>query len=394
MLIPEGYMVTNAHVVWPYREVRVVFPDGSEFTDAPVINWDFMADLAIIGPLDTGIEPLFLVNGEGIPIGSDMFLVGYPSEAESFPQPTITGGILSRLREWDPVGITYFQTDAAAIGGQSGGALVSGGGQVIGISGFALGEAQFGLVASSADVLPRVERLIAGEDVPGLGDRLLPAKGGRLDHGLKLRNFWDTHLFVVNEPVGTDVNFTLEGSNDGVLLLVDTLGNPVLELDQGISGVESGSAKIDVAGPYFLTVSQGSETPGDFRLSSNRPLASYPDLDDGTPVTLGQTIRANIDYPFDLDYFLIDMSEGESVEITMDSLNVDAFIRVDYLGARDDQVVVDDDSGRGIFGLNAALVYRAPHSGPFIIVASDASGLALGGYLLTVADAAPESNNR
>jgi hypothetical protein len=384
VLIPGGYIVTNAHVVWPFHEARVVFPDGLEFKDAPVANWDHMADLAIIGPLDTGIEPMLLADGEDIPIGSDMFLIGYPGEDESFPQPTITGGILSRLREWNTIGVTYFQTDAAAVSGQSGGVLVSGDGEVIGISGFSIGEAQFGLVASAADVLPRVERLIAGEDVSGLGKRLVPADGGSLDHGMKLRNFWDTRMFVVNQPVGTDINFSLEGSNDGILLFLDTVGNLVLELDRGFTGIESGSANLEFVGPYFVTIGQLSETPGDFGLSSNHPLAAFADPDDGTSISVGQTITASIDYPFDFDDFLIVLSEGETVEITMDSLNVDSFIRVDYIGARDDQVASDDDSGRGIFGLNAKLVYQAPHSGAFYIVASDASGLAVGGYLLSV----------
>ena len=48
VLIDGGYVVTNAHVVWPFDEVRVVFPDGSEFPDAPVANWDLLGDLAIL----------------------------------------------------------------------------------------------------------------------------------------------------------------------------------------------------------------------------------------------------------------------------------------------------------------------------------------------------------
>jgi len=50
MLIRGGYVPTNAHVVWPFEEVRVTFPDGSEFLDAPVMNTDPLGDLAIIGP--------------------------------------------------------------------------------------------------------------------------------------------------------------------------------------------------------------------------------------------------------------------------------------------------------------------------------------------------------
>ena len=69
-----------------------------------------------------------------------MLLIGYPAEFGEFPQPTITWGILSRYREWEQIGITYFQTDAAIAGGQSGGVLLSESGEVIGISGLRFSE--------------------------------------------------------------------------------------------------------------------------------------------------------------------------------------------------------------------------------------------------------------
>ena len=84
-----------------------MFPDGSEYLDAPVRNWDLMGDLAVIGPLDSDISPLPLLDGEDLIIGSDLFLIGYPGEAEEFPQPTISKGLLSRLRQWDAIEITY-----------------------------------------------------------------------------------------------------------------------------------------------------------------------------------------------------------------------------------------------------------------------------------------------
>lgn len=70
-------------------------------------------------------------------------------------------------------------------------------------------------------------------------------------------------------------------------------------------------------------------------------------------------------------------------------MNLDTYLTVDFLGAAEDQVVVDDDSGEGIFGLNAKLIYRAPHSGRFRIVVNDAGGSlgGTGGYLLRVTEA-------
>lgn len=162
VLIEGGYLVTNHHVVWPYETARVVFPNGSEYDSAPVKGWDREADLAVLGPINVAAEPALMIDGEAAPVGADMYLIGYPAEFESYPQPTIAKGILSRLRQSGPVGITYFQIDASIAGGQSGGALVSETGAVIGISGFSIADGKFALAASVADLAPRIRKLISG----------------------------------------------------------------------------------------------------------------------------------------------------------------------------------------------------------------------------------------
>ena len=91
-LVDGGYLITNAHVVWPHDKARVVFPDGSEHEDVPVRNWDLLADLAVLGPLDTKQPPLTLADGENLPIGSEIYLIGYPGEVEDLPEPTLTRG--------------------------------------------------------------------------------------------------------------------------------------------------------------------------------------------------------------------------------------------------------------------------------------------------------------
>ncbi len=166
VLIEGRYLVTNHHVVFPFDSARVVFPSGAEYDAVPVRGWNREADLAVLGPINISVEPLPLINGESTPIGADMYLIGYPAEFESFPQPTIAKGILSRLRQNGTGGITYFQTDATIAGGQSGGALVSDTGAVVGISGSSIAEGKFALVASSADLLPRIRQLIAGGGDP------------------------------------------------------------------------------------------------------------------------------------------------------------------------------------------------------------------------------------
>ena len=389
VLLEEGYLVTNAHVVWPFNEARVVFPDGAEFDAVPVIGWDNLADLAVLGPINIPTRPVTLTNGEDLPIGADVFLIGYPGEFESFPQPAIGRGLLARLREWEPVGITYFQTDAIAIGGQSGGALVSTMGDVIGISGFRITEGKFGFVASSADLLPRIQQLVAGEDPSGLGDRRLPIQMRR--HRLKLRNYWDDLVFVIDEPIGTRVEIELTGDKDGRVFVTDQIGDELLNLDKEGIVVETGSFIVRKNGPHFLVVRQMVESPAQFTLAVNRRLTQFNDPDRGGRVQVGQSTRGNMDYPGDVDHFLLQLEENETVEIIARSALADVILTIDFLGATGEQIVQDDDSGGGLFGLDSKIAYRAPHSGNYFVVVRDASRSAPGGYIISVRSTGQEA---
>ena len=80
MLVVRGYVVTNAHVVWPYNAARVVFPNGAAYDAVPVKGWDRVADLALLGPINTATQPVTLLDGESTPIGAEMYLIGYPGE--------------------------------------------------------------------------------------------------------------------------------------------------------------------------------------------------------------------------------------------------------------------------------------------------------------------------
>jgi S1-C subfamily serine protease len=384
VLIAGGYIVTNAHVVWPYTRVRIAFADGTEHTDVPVHNLDLLGDLAILGPLEAAGEPLPFVNGESLAVGSAVYLIGYPGEVEKFPRPTIASGVISRLREAEALGLTYFQTDAQVAGGQSGGVLVSEMGDVIGISGVAFTEVSFGLVASAADLLPRIDQLIAGDDITRLGDRGLGLDGGLLEHSFGLAGYWDARVYVIREPAGTELEVTVESENDAVLQVLDVYGNQVLSLDESATGFEGGSVRLDLETPYFVLVTQLMEGPGEFRIRSNRPLIAYSDTDDGRRLKLDNPLWGSLDFPGDVDYFVIDLEAGEAIYLQAASSMIDPYLAVDYEGAGDDQIISDDDSGGGVFGLDAELTYLAPHAGRYQVVVVGATGMAIGGYGLSL----------
>ena len=388
-LIDGGYLVTNAHVVWPFKEVRVVFADGSEHRNAPVMNWDLLGDLAIIGPLTADADPLQLEDGEYLPIGSAVFLLGYPAEAEEFPQPTITQGILSRVREWQTLGITYLQTDAAVTGGQSGGVLISQEGKVIGISGLRFSDASFGLVASGIDVLPRVLDMIDGKDVAGLGERPSLEPIAETGSSFRLRDDRDTRAFYVEVPHAPKIDFQIEGDNDGAVGLYDLFGNQLVNINEGITGAEFGSAETMPDSPYFIVAYQNNWHPGTFDVSSTEISARVGDVDDNSNVRVGETVVGNMDHPVDFDTFLITLKEGDIVDVVIDSMSIDPVLYVDFLGSRIAEIVSDDDSGGGILGTDAKITFQAPHTGSYQIVVTDAFASSIGGYFLTVS-MAPE----
>lgn len=385
VLVDNGYLLTNAHVVWPFTTVRVVFPDGSEFVDAPIFNIDLMADLAIIGPIDTAIEPLPLVDGEDQVIGSDVYLLGYPGEVESFPQPTITRGLISRLREWETIGITYFQSDAAIAGGQSGGILISEDGNVIGISGFRFTEAGFALVASAADIQDRVTSLVADEDVSGLGDWRLPTDDRKNTFSVVLREEWDTAVFVIDEPVGTKVEIELNGGHeDGRFTILNAYGYPMEWGNANNPRVTSFA--IEDVGPHFLYISKDTPFQRTYSLQSSHQLARLTEEKDELLLQIDKPISQAINFPGDIDEFQIYLEVGERVNIQVDSSLIDPYFSIFPDGLTlAEHSLSDDDSGGGVFGLNAEMTFEAPQTDFYTIIVESASAYEVGGYTITAA---------
>ncbi|MFN8457464.1 MAG: trypsin-like peptidase domain-containing protein [Anaerolineae bacterium] len=391
LLTPDGYVVTNAHVVWPFEKVRVVFADGSEHLEAPVLGWDLLADLAVVGPLETSLKPVNFSQNEKLTVGSDIYLVGYPGEVDKFPQPTMTRGILSRLREWTGLRLTYFQVDAPATGGQSGGVLVTSQGEVVGVSNFSFTEAKFALVAAAADLLPRLKHLLDQDDGFGFSDRRILAGAEQSAHTIKLQHHWDSRAYIINQPANTPVDISVEGDNQPRFDIFDLFGQKLVTSRHSRSSYKAESFTTELAVPYFVEVYQAADTPGEVKLNSSQPLSPLSDPDDGVTLTAEQSLTGNIDYPGDVDYFVLDLEEGQTVKITADSLLVDPLLMVDFIGAAEKDFISDDNSGGGIFGSNAELIYRAPQEGSYFIVVRDSRDEDVGGYFLNLAPAPEEA---
>jgi serine protease Do len=134
---PDGYIITNHHVVEGATSVTVRLLDRREFT-AKVIGSDENTDIAVIKIDTRGLSPIALGNSDAARIGEWVLAIGNPlGEQLSF---TVTSGIVSAKGRAlglgnQPGGIQDFiQTDAAINPGNSGGPLVNVRGEVIGIN--------------------------------------------------------------------------------------------------------------------------------------------------------------------------------------------------------------------------------------------------------------------
>jgi Do/DeqQ family serine protease len=130
---PDGHILTNAHVVEGAEHVRVVMNDGREYT-AKVIGVDTPSDLAVIDVAANNLPALPLGDSSSPRVGDVVLAVGNPLGVGQ----TVTMGILSAKGRTTGVGDgsyqDFLQTDAPINRGNSGGALVTADGELIGIT--------------------------------------------------------------------------------------------------------------------------------------------------------------------------------------------------------------------------------------------------------------------
>jgi serine protease Do len=133
IISPDGYIVTNNHVVDDASDIKVSLSDKREFT-ARVVGTDSKTDLAVLKIEQTGLPALSLAaDSSRVQVGDIVLAIGNPFGVGQ----TVTMGIVSATGRGG-LGIEdyedFIQTDAAINPGNSGGALVNAEGRLIGIS--------------------------------------------------------------------------------------------------------------------------------------------------------------------------------------------------------------------------------------------------------------------
>lgn len=135
IMSPDGYIVTNHHVVEHSRDIKVTLADKREYK-AELVGSDPSTDIALLRIQEYDLPFMLFGNSDSVRVGEWVLAVGNPFNLES----TVTAGIISAKGRNINIlgGVTsiesFIQTDAAVNPGNSGGALVNSAGELVGIN--------------------------------------------------------------------------------------------------------------------------------------------------------------------------------------------------------------------------------------------------------------------
>ena len=416
IILSNGYVLTNAHVVSLHEYVRVWGADGDHFS-VPVYARDWSRDLALVGPFSTSLPTIDFAEPRELLPGEPVYLIGFPGEGEVAPVASITAGLVSRMRSNACTGLDFIQTDALIAGGQSGGALLDAGGNLVGVSGLGgFTEANFGLVLSGANAIT---------GLPALESGVLPLIGTPIGEATRqettLAPIDDNKFLITIDQPGTSVEVTVApgGFEDVWVDLTDLYGAmPITESQEGIIDYlyqdpreedldDFGAVEEDLIGYYTDLYYDGEETlyatldPGtylvwvgsledeylDVTVTSSHPLLPMVDDEEPSqPLKLGSWTDGIIGHLTDIDRLEIDLVAGEAVRIRVDSL-ADPVMNVYY---QNTLVASNDDSRSGLYGSAPEVRFTPAQTGTYEIDVSFYDN-ATDGYRVTAARADDEN---
>jgi serine protease DegQ len=240
----DGLILTNEHVVRGSQNVEVGFADGRRVA-GKVRATDEISDLALVEAERTGL-PAAKFQTDLPRIGELAIVIGSPLGFEN----TVTSGIISGLHREIPGSasssqslVDLIQTDAAISPGNSGGAVVNGRGEVIGIS--------------EAYIPPSTGAVALGFAIPAatavkVADQL--REDGTADHA-----FIGLGLAEITEPIANELGLP---DTRGALALSVQEGGPAAK-----AGMRAGDVIIrldgdEVASPEDLLAALRSKSPG------------------------------------------------------------------------------------------------------------------------------------
>lgn len=229
LISPEGYILTNEHVVHNATEIIVTTTDGQQYA-AKNVGADLTYDVALLKIEGGPFEFIPLGDSENLIIGEWVIAFGNPFGLFDInSNPTVTVGVISavgmnfmgKYQIEDRIYTDMIQTDAAINGGNSGGPLVNSMGQCIGINTFIFSGSSQKTSIGIGFAIPinRVKRILPDLKTIGQVDRSFKT-------GLEVENI----SYIAARMLGIN-------TNDGVL---------VTKVNSGSSAKEAGLQVGDV----------------------------------------------------------------------------------------------------------------------------------------------------
>ncbi len=218
IITDDGYIVTNHHVISEASKIKVVMMDGTEYA-AEIIGSDELTDVAVIKIDDEGLPAIEIGNSDALEEGDTVIAIGTPAGIDY--AGTSTHGMVSAINRdvkiTDEYGtlkktMTVIQIDASINKGNSGGPVLNGQGQVIGVATLKLGNGYegMGFALPINGVVPIVNELIAyGEVKDRPNDSFV---SGRPAIGVRVETVTEADAKEFGLPVGAFVRFVEAGS--------------------------------------------------------------------------------------------------------------------------------------------------------------------------------------
>jgi serine protease Do len=239
---PDGYILTNNHVVDDASDVTVTLPDRREFKGR-VVGKDKQIDLAVVKIDASNLPAITVGNNAKMEVGDCVLAIGNPYGVGQ----TVTMGIISATGR--QVGIEdyedFIQTDAAINPGNSGGALVNDRGELVGINTAILAEGSGGNQGIGFAVPVNLARQVMDQIVT---------------HGRVIRSYLGVQVQPVTPAIAKAMN--LNGP-EGALVANVTANSPASRagLQSGDVITEINGNPINESNQLRMTVSMMS--PGD-----------------------------------------------------------------------------------------------------------------------------------